>query len=68
MWHYGRFKLDPYSDEIKVVIKPIFEIKICDSRGISILSYVLKKNSNQSDSTWFGQVNNKEERQLLYVL
>lgn len=60
MWHYGRFKLDPYSDDITVVIKPVFEIQVRDERGYSDISYILKKNEDPNDSIWFAQVKYKK--------
>ncbi|XP_054260154.1 cilia- and flagella-associated protein 44-like [Macrosteles quadrilineatus] len=58
MWHYGRFKLDPFSDDMIVVIKPVFEIQVRDERGFSVISYILKKNCDQNDSIWFAQDRN----------
>lgn len=56
MWHYGRFKSDPFSDDLIVVIKPVFEIQVSDSRGPSVLSYFLKRNNHPNDTVWFAQV------------
>lgn len=56
MWNYSRFKAGPISEDMKVVIKPVFEIQVCDDRGPAVLSNILKKNNDPSDTTWFAQV------------